>query len=83
MHLGRSRKGAWIEIFASAVHVTTVYGRSRKGAWIEIASLHSIIGWRNVAPVRERGLKSHNTGILRQSSFVAPVRERGLKSLSR
>ena len=54
---GRSRKGAWIEIFAGAVHVTTVYGRSRKGAWIEMAVTKKLLHVQSVAPARERGLK--------------------------
>ena len=37
MH-GRSRKGAWIEIFINAVAYSQLQGRSRKGAWIEILS---------------------------------------------
>ena len=36
-----------------------------------------------VAPVRERGLKSHGTGERRIAVIVAPVRERGLKFLAR
>ena len=34
--LGRSRKGAWIEMFAPALSSIVAHGRSRKGAWIEI-----------------------------------------------
>ena len=54
--------------------------RSREGAWIEIS-------WRTakrnhtgiVAPVRERGLKSHKIPLCCCLLPVAPVRERGLK----
>ena len=34
--LGRSRKGAWIEIGKSLEYAKNELGRSRKGAWIEI-----------------------------------------------
>ena len=37
----------------------SIAGRSREGAWIEIASLKAIsLAMQDVAPVRERGLKS-------------------------
>ena len=53
--------------------------RSREGAWIEIVARPvSNIG-TFVAPVRERGLKSHCYAIPTQKQIVAPVRERGLK----
>ena len=53
--------------------------RSRKGAWIEIGDSGNMSKNRVVAPVRERGLKSHCTERLITNYFVAPVRERGLK----
>ena len=34
--LGRSRKGAWIEIALLMPNLWTLGSRSRKGAWIEI-----------------------------------------------
>ena len=34
--LGRSRKGAWIEMSDACLWCSWSYGRSRKGAWIEI-----------------------------------------------
>ena len=35
--MGRSRKGAWIEIGLRIAKKSTKIGRSRKGAWIEIS----------------------------------------------
>ena len=34
---GRSREGAWIEIFRDRYYISAGVGRSREGAWIEIA----------------------------------------------
>ena len=45
--LGRSRKGAWIEIISKANSPVPLYRRSRKGAWIEI---HLSCTWANVKP---------------------------------
>ena len=56
--LSRSRKGAWIEINSAARHAATVASRSRKGAWIEILKDITQAQVAQVAPVRERGLKS-------------------------
>ena len=55
---GRSRKGAWIEIWLLVILAPVMVGRSRKGAWIEIVAtgLYGTSG--SVAPARERGLKS-------------------------
>ena len=36
MRIGRSRKGAWIEIDSWPSRSAAVMGRSRKGAWIEM-----------------------------------------------
>ena len=33
---GRSRKGAWIEIYERGLSNDIYFSRSRKGAWIEI-----------------------------------------------
>ena len=54
---GRSRKGAWIEIYLIKGKKFLFSCRSRKGAWIEISLLVSIIAAFAVAPARERGLK--------------------------
>ena len=54
---GRSRKGAWIEIFFVNVSLFFASCRSRKGAWIEIACATLTGVGFVVAPVRERGLK--------------------------
>ena len=54
---GRSRKGAWIEIVRTCVTASVKPSRSRKGAWIEIYNHGNDHKKRNVAPVRERGLK--------------------------
>ena len=57
--------------------------RSREGAWIEIYSLVSNMNKKQVAPVRERGLK-FSVGINNViTCTVAPVRERGLKSYNK
>ena len=55
--LGRSRKGAWIEIHLCAGVPDAPSGRSRKGAWIEMLLLRQGFGGSTVAPARERGLK--------------------------
>ena len=54
--------------------------RSRKGAWIEIPTSCRSVSRQEVAPARERGLKSKKGVILYVISWVAPARERGLKS---
>ena len=53
---GRSREGAWIEIFLLVVTLDS-FSRSREGAWIEIGTRPSILLRPPVAPARERGLK--------------------------
>ena len=55
---GRSREGAWIEIFSHQPTQTFHLRRSREGAWIEIRILVAKGFVKLVAPVRERGLKS-------------------------
>ena len=53
--------------------------RSLAGAWIEIVKKLLAIGKKEVAPLRERGLK---LSIIRRGPHalhVAPLRERGLK----
>ena len=56
----RSREGAWIEISSFLSTEWTYLGRSREGAWIEIRNeIGRICRKLDVAPVRERGLKSH------------------------
>ena len=55
--MGRSRKGAWIEIITRTHLQCWLDSRSRKGAWIEIALLMLNLLIVGVAPVRERGLK--------------------------
>ena len=37
---GRSREGAWIEIWENRWLLFSAAGRSREGAWIEIAPVH-------------------------------------------
>ena len=37
--MGRSREGAWIEIFTVISQAVGVRGRSREGAWIEMPKL--------------------------------------------
>ena len=61
MTIGRSRKGAWIEITLRAFMSAITSGRSRKGAWIEIPVVFLRIYRAVVAPVRERGLKYERT----------------------
>ena len=75
----RSRKGAWIEIHWKNITRTARCGRSRKGAWIEILARKKSSCLLQVAPVRERGLKSAEYGQCEPGRYVAPVRERGLK----
>ena len=55
--IGRSRKGAWIEINLHRDYRNTPLGRSRKGAWIEMQVPTAQIPRSKVAPARERGLK--------------------------
>ena len=55
--IGRSREGAWIEIWIKGITVETRKGRSREGAWIEIIKTTSKSLLVMVAPARERGLK--------------------------
>ena len=57
MSPGRSREGAWIEIFLRSQILPVGDGRSREGAWIEITGVVAIEVVVMVAPVRERGLK--------------------------
>ena len=54
----RSREGAWIEIKALAIKFLVVVSRSREGAWIEIIIGGALSNSADVAPARERGLKS-------------------------
>ena len=54
----RSREGAWIEIVWYDGMTLEEVGRSREGAWIEIDGVTRIAYEINVAPARERGLKS-------------------------
>ena len=55
--IGRSREGAWIEIGVVLI-LRVGLRRSREGAWIEIAFGKIYYANVNVAPARERGLKS-------------------------
>ena len=59
--------------------ITMQRGRSREGAWIEIQEYMMNVVMPAVAPVRERGLKSHCRIKPLLNLTVAPVRERGLK----
>ena len=53
--------------------------RSRKGAWIEIPTSCRSVSRQEVAPARERGLKSFDDNTPIHELKVAPARERGLK----
>ena len=77
---GRSRKGAWIEIFITDAASSAFNGRSRKGAWIEI-NLHR--DYRNSPIGRSRKgawIEIFALFLASDAKLVAPVRERGLKS---
>ena len=76
----RSREGAWIEILTGRRAYCRATRRSREGAWIEIAVSGLMLKKKQVAPVRERGLKLLCDEVDRFPDSVAPVRERGLKS---
>ena len=55
---GRSREGAWIEIYNITSFTKQKLRRSREGAWIEIVfPVKFFLPIACVAPVRERGLK--------------------------
>ena len=78
--LGRSREGAWIEIYIINMPLRTSESRSREGAWIEILYINADVFCRKkVAPARERGLKSVDVKKRCSEVTVAPARERGLK----
>ena len=78
-NLGRSRKGAWIEIAGGGHMASMPMGRSRKGAWIEIHGYKTTFdsGYR-----RSRKGAWIEIRVVHQvtpNGVVAPVRERGLK----
>ena len=54
---GRSREGAWIEMYAVGCDKRYTVGRSREGAWIEMLITQKEGDCTRVAPARERGLK--------------------------
>ena len=54
---GRSREGAWIEMYTVTNKRYIWQGRSREGAWIEIRMAEDDAHVEGVAPARERGLK--------------------------
>ena len=56
-HIGRPRKGAWIEIAVGLLVMAGRLGRPRKGAWIEISIALTSLQFIFVAPARGRGLK--------------------------
>ena len=58
VEVSRSREGAWIEMAVSALTLAVSACRSREGAWIEILPSALRKELDNVAPARERGLKS-------------------------
>ena len=75
----RSREGAWIEIWRTALkerRVEVAPARERG-----LKSLISIYCGRptSVAPAREREFKFAYGGLPPYPTFVAPARERGLK----
>ena len=77
---GRSRKGAWIEIYIRKSPGGTLRGRSRKGAWIEMSSFAT----KTVSPAGRSRKGAWIEIFLSPPYFsinlgVAPARERGLK----
>ena len=79
--LGRSRKGAWIEILLPQLPIAPRSSRSRKGAWIEIIK-YEFFGVPGHGRSRKGAWIEIKTSPPRvPASFVAPARERGLKSL--
>ena len=65
LHLSRSREGAWIEITNYYCISYCEGSRSREGAWIEMQQADAPKQKREVAPVRERGLKRCNRYYIR------------------
>ena len=77
--LGRSRKGAWIEIGKPEYKNKKDARRSRKGAWIEI-SVRAEFGNDPRSRSRKGAWIEICTQRIAQSlALVAPARERGLK----
>ena len=76
---GRSRKGAWIEMFCvtGRQQVTMVAPVRERG--LKYCYVHCAQYLAKVAPVRERGLKYELLSVRYKLPRVAPVRERGLK----
>ena len=76
---GRSRKGAWIEIYVAvsmAISIAVAPARERGLKYLQNALFLPML---TVAPARERGLKCNHAVPRLKNLKVAPARERGLK----
>ena len=80
--MGRSRKGAWIEMRRCLWQENTICVAPVRERGLKCMGKHQKPKMGKVAPVRERGLKLALRLCIMQQVVVAPVRERGLKSPS-
>ena len=80
--IGRSRKGAWIEIRQlSTTLFTTSLCRSRKGAWIEMLPAGTERSYTLCRSRKGAWIEIGAAANMLSSALVAPARERGLKYL--